>query len=1079
MKRHLRIIPSSLRRRTLIVTVIALLVVISLALTIVWNATGKRARRAAKVVRLSEASAGRQPISGVGCNLTGLPTTNLIGNGSFSPEFIHAHYFASGGSAGEFSIKVSETQDNVPQADGYYAGASFELFRESQNEMRKLQSGLIAEYEAGQVSGIKAIEPVNDIPDGVKWNAFAELNEIAVACGTEGAVLRMPRDGVPEYRHIGFQVDLVAISAGPGGFLAGDSTGHFYTSSDGIVWQRIPVQASEAIRTIEYIALPDYESGFFLASGAAGEVFFGHLTGLEPLQNITEDTITRFVMTDDGVVFALGLEGHVISSANGVNWELEEELSGNKGWRGGDAAGGIAFFVGDGGQMAIRRDKGSVIKIESKNLSSAFPEGSPEKGLFSRWPDLADAVVLATNRIVVRTQKGMLLYTEDQGQTWVRGGPFSGEETARIERMRSGDIFVVDGDGDVTRAELTVKFSFEPRLAGESVQSGDLIVLSLPLTHKLDTSKLAEPYRQDLLTYGEWAISGGASFKPAPDADTGEAGFDSGGSGALSYYPPYNADEGENRDKHLAAKDYLFSIARGTVEQTAVNNPHRPYLDARITQKIDLSRLVQSETNPFFQLEFDAYTLGNIEGQIEIWFSGPHTNTGESVSVAKDSWEHRRLNFVFPRGLKPDDELWINIGFSGSGTLFIDNLWFGRNGDAPQALSSLVTNEDQEPYLPVDVIRLDCVPIGRSKYGAETWALPEGRAAGKTSAAKAHNLGAALQYTEHLGAVPWLVIDLRVTSQELVNLIEYLAGSPLSAYGKLRSRDGAVGRWSDTFDVIYLEITDVDDVLKNDIARANYVHWIMDQIVSAPDYDDVQNKIFLIDGMAYDDGRSHTSADYHAGDLLLDGPLRNETDVEANITRWVNSIPRRRMIGDRFMPELLRSVDVSRLGDTVRLVDVALPLIADLGDNSTVALADINLADDRFLSGEHAAVRALRVCRGLTGKILLDEPEELLPERESDKPQPTGTGLADDEQLAIVYFYTYRSREGITAVAINIGAAPQIVAIQGFDEKEASFELYDHRGIVISEGVVQPDRENFTLLPGGILVLRQETNSTK
>ena len=56
----------------------------------------------------------------------------------------------------------------------------------------------------------------------------------------------------------------------------------------------------------------------------------------------------------------------------------------------------------------------------------------------------------------------------------------------------------------------------------------------------------------------------------------------------------------------------------------------------------------------------------------------------------------------------------------------------------------------------------------------------------------------------------------------------------------------------------------MDDVLPNDIARANYVHWIMDQVVSAPDYDDVQNKIFLIDGMVYDDGRSHTSADYHA-----------------------------------------------------------------------------------------------------------------------------------------------------------------------------------------------------------------------
>lgn len=1070
-------IPSSLRRRTLLVALIALFVVISIALTIVWDATGKSARRAAKIVRLSEASSGRQPISGVGCNLTGLPATNLIGNGSFSPEFLHAHYFASGGSYGDFSVKVSETLDNVPQADGYFNGASFVLFRESQNEMRKLQSGSITGYEAGQVSGMRVIEPVNPIPGGVTWTDFAELNEMAIACGTAGSVLRMPRDGVPEHRHIGFQVDLVSIAAGPSGFLAGDSTGHFYTSSDGIVWQRMTVRATAAIRTIEYIALPDFENGFFLASAAAGEVFFGHLTGLEPLRGITDNTIMRFVTTDDGVVFALGLEGHVMSSANGVSWELEEELSGGGGWLGGDATGGIAFFVGAKGQMAIRRDKGSVAIIDSKNLHSAFAGRLPGQGLYSPLPDLSDAVVLATNRIVVRTETGVLFYTEDQGQTWEQGGPFGGVETAIIERMHSGDIFVVNGDGEVTRAELTVKFSFDPKLAGESVQPGDLIVLSLPLTHKLDTNKLAEPYRQDPLACGEWAISGGASFTISPDADTGKTGLDSGGSGALSFHPTYDAEGHEKRDKQLAVKDYLFSVTRGTVEQTAVNNANRTYLDARITQRVDLSRLVQDESNPFFQLEFDAYALGDIEGQVEIWFSGPHTNTGESVSVPQESWEHRRLTFMFPSGLKSDDELWINIGFSGSGTLFIDNLWFGRNDDAPQAISSLVTKEDRAPFLPVDVVRLDCVPIGRSKYAAETWALPEGRAAGRMSAATTHNLGAALQYTERLNAVPWLVLDLRVTSQELGNLMEYLAGSPLSAYGKLRSRDGAIGRWSDAFDVIYLEITDVDHVLPNDISRANYVHWIMDQIVSAPDYDDVQNKIFFIDGMVYDDGRSHTSTDYHAGDLLLDGPLKESADVEANITRWVNSIPRRRMIGDRFMPELLRSVDVSHLGDAVRLVDVALPLVADLGDNSAVALVDIDLSEDKFLSGDHAAVRALRACRGLTGKVLLEEPEALLSESGSDMKEPPR--LSGEEKSQTIYFYTYRSREGIVAMAVNIGAAPQVVAIQGFNENEASFELYDHRGIVISEGVGHPDRDNFTLLPGGILVLRQEENPVK
>ena len=40
-------------------------------------------------------------------------------------------------------------------------------------------------------------------------------------------------------------------------------------------------------------------------------------------------------------------------------------------------------------------------------------------------------------------------------------------------------------------------------------------------------------------------------------------------------------------------------------------------------------------------------------------------------------------------------------------------------------------------------------------------------------------------------------------------------------------------------------------------------------------------------------------------------------------------------------------------------------------------------------------------------------------------------------------------------------------------KSEAQYELYDHRGTMISSGVWKRKRDDFTLLPGGVLVIRQ------
>ncbi|HZK29210.1 MAG TPA: hypothetical protein VFD19_03225, partial [Clostridia bacterium] len=1029
-----RSIPVSLRRRTLIVASVAILTILVVALSVVWQATDLRSGLNATVISLNERPAGQMNVAGTGGNLIGMPTTNLVTHGSFGPEVVHAHYFASSGKTDEFSFKVADTQLHVPLEENYYAGAFFTLFRESLSEMTLLGSGQITGYDAGHVSMKRAVDLPSMLPEGVRWNAFTEYSDATYVCGSSGSLLRLPKDGNVDLIAFSFPADLTAIASGPNGFIAGDTSGRLFTSPDGLSWSLTVSSSSGAsIRAIEYIALPDYENGFFLASGGPGELYFGHTSGVEPLQFPMEDTVTALVQTGDGMVFALGGSGNVAASSNGIQWQVDETLVRDRGWLAGDAAGGLTCFVGEGGQMAIRKDRGEVRHLDADSIFSKLGRWYQGTDTLKGWPALTDIMVMSSSKLVVVTSGGSLIYSNDRGEAWSRQTPFGENRVHRLKRMPSGDIFLSHRDGTLTRAELTARLLFGPALDGEQVIAGDLISINLPVKYSLDTSLLKSPHREEPLQEGEWAISDGASMTTAQDMWLGKAGYDSGGACAFSYDPKTakSLDQEEAEPTEPIRKDRLFSVRRGTAASMAVNNPNRPYLNARITQKLDLSRLIQKDNLPFYRLEFDARVEGAVEGPLEIWFAGSLPQVDESVNIQGDAWQHRRISLLFPRGLKQGDELWLNIGFAGSGTLYLDNIWFGRSDDALGALSSMLTKEKTTFY--PDVIRLDAVPIGRAGHTEEQWCLPEGIGYAGGQETGVHNLGATLQLTERMGAVPWLVIDLHTTPAELSHLVEYLAGSPLSTYGKLRSRDGAIGRWTDAFDLLYIEIADLGNVLPNDVSRANYVHWIMDHLQETPDFADIRHKVFFIDAMRYDDGRCHTSADYHAGDFLVHEPVTDTDMLETIVNEWINEIPRSRIGGSTFMPELIRSISFANFKSQVRMVDATAATLADLGNNSALALVDIDLSDKSYISQQHVATRSLYAVHGLSGKMLLEKPMIIRGVGKHEK--ETTSPLPVSENDKTVDFFAFSSRDGKVLFALNLGQSSQLVSVQGFDQK--------------------------------------------
>ncbi len=1089
MSRFFRHLSGSLRRRALFVTAVVLLVVIVATAAIVSRSTDRlTSRRNAMVLQLSNKSVGRNAVLGTGINLIGLPDNNLISNGSFSPNMFQAYYAVHSGSTDAFDIKVSETRTDISLTENHFVDASIAIYRETLSSMDEIHEAVITSYEAGRIMNKTPVSLPEELK-GLRLTGFAEWEGYTYACGPSSTLIKIPSGGDAKALSFDFLSDLTAIAAGPNGLMTGDATGRLFSSQDGVSWQLLPLEMSTAVRAISYVPIPDESNGFFLASGGPGELMFGHLQDMTPLvTSIKEDAVAAFIVTEDGIIYALGDKGHVYYSMNGIEWTEEKELTSEQAWLAGDVSGNLAFFTGASGQMAIRRANGIFVFLGFEG-SDSLPRTlrrmtpyDPDQNVPLRKRTLANltgVLAITSEKIVVLTDRGDALFSNDQGETWQPYTLFSDQPISRMTLMPSGDLYLVHPGGTLSRTELTSRFTFEPPLPSGEVQADDLIALSLATGYRMDVANQDLTAREGVLRVGEWCVSGGAEVSSSEDADIGRVGYDSNGSLKIMFAEhdaPGEEKDNESHDddgtlatgKHdtsptILRHERLFSISRQTVFQTPVNNPNRPYLSARLSQRIDLSRLVTSNILPLFRLEFDVARSDDADGNLEVWFSGPLVNEGEVFTVQSGDWRHQRATIAFSQKLRPEDELWINFGFSGSGSYMLDNVWFGRSEDARGALSSLVAENETLPS--ADVLRFDCVPIGRAGYLPESWCLPEGSTSGVREK-RFHNLGCAMQLTDLLSAQPWLVVDMHATEVELAHLMEYIAGSPLTPYGRLRSRDGAIGKWSDRFDAIYIEIVDRSNVLQNDVTRSNSVRRVIDQLSSSPEFHTIRNRVYFIDGMCYEDGRSHTSTDYHAGDFVIKKPFATIDEFNVILEEWVNAMPRWRTGDHHLYSELMRSFDVSAWEAPPRIADTVSVMLGDLGDHTVLSMMDVDFALPEALSGRAMNVRTLEVTRGLFGMERLASPTVI---RKS--------GSIDEEGMTVeetTLYKVFRSREEVALIAANLGKSTSIISVEGFDfESDVSYDLYDYRGYKISSGWRSSYREAFTLLPGGVIVIRQ------
>jgi hypothetical protein len=154
----------------------------------------------------------------------------------------------------------------------------------------------------------------------------------------------------------------------------------------------------------------------------------------------------------------------------------------------------------------------------------------------------------------------------------------------------------------------------------------------------------------------------------------------------------------------------------------------------------------------------------------------------------------------------------FDIGMKESGTLLIDNISIiEKNGPPPYGFYPSVVNTLKRFH--ASTLRLWVLQANNGFGKALDDALGnpdesnltfrETYGAGTTTPLGLHQM---LELCEQVGADPWIITSTMFSAQEQKNLIEYLAGSPDSPYGKKRAAWGHKKPWTEAFHQIKIEM---------------------------------------------------------------------------------------------------------------------------------------------------------------------------------------------------------------------------------------------------------------------------------
>ncbi len=261
------------------------------------------------------------------------------------------------------------------------------------------------------------------------------------------------------------------------------------------------------------------------------------------------------------------------------------------------------------------------------------------------------------------------------------------------------------------------------------------------------------------------------------------------------------------------------------------------------------------------------------------------------------------------------------------------------------------------------------------------------------------SLESTLQLVKKCSAKPWFVIDSAFSVEELNAFLGYIGGGITDEYGKIRVDNGTAVPWGKQFERVIFEFTDNNGLFETDMQRRAYVDYMIQLIQNSKYYSDLKDKVFFVDGMPYEGGTITSAADCHSSSITIsnsgsekmeipgradirdliesayrdygDAAPRNPSYTQENNGEWINDLSLevvRHRVSENEIVEDTQSLSAAEMIDFI---------LWDLGGQTCFVTVDIPVnrldgdADDEVFFSREDSVLANRKIRSKNNETLL------------------------------------------------------------------------------------------------------------
>ena len=781
--------------------------------------------------------------SGLGVNLSYVPSTNLVFDPSFESSYNEDVFSVA--EAGENVVYLHNRADEKDVPSGSYKGGKLRILSyDEDGQLKQVVDAGILDYSTEQL-GIW--RPVESSKQGDLFASLIRTNGSYVACLLEnGEMLADLTSSEPVNVQAPVADDpIVDISVLNGHYYAVTAKGSFLVSANGRSWEPVisPEGSDSEIKSLTILGK------LAVACGTEGTVRVCDTSSVvSPMTGTTNDLYTA--VSDGTRVILAGTNGYACTSVNASMFRKlsKEELPAeyNDTWVLSAYNGEEFVLIGDLGQVAVGRYDGLSEQFAFDRFDGKLPDGVVPKQV-SMFPG---------GDIWVLTDNGYIYSFSRSSGTWHQ--VFAGKENQITSICCASDeSILISRTGTISSASMYTKVTLDRDIGEVEVQNGDMCILFAPVPSVSSEGNDA------------WEVIGPDTFvQIASDAPkmAGEKSLH------LSSSNPNREDahfisQVISRDELNPMKEKVFYNVRLWLKQTNIENEEVLVWISGLSEPIGTTFTDVSgnwkEYSYTFVWPAEKLDPENTEIRLNVGFYGSGEMYADVIRLQRDTYSDPQI--------KP--QLVDLLSDSHPEFLRLENLGLGRNGRHIASNISVIGNE--YAYEDDDGNVVDSGVV---------------------------SLEATMRLVKNVEADPWLVIDSSFDAEESDILLGYLCGGITDTYGKLRVDNGTAVPWNKQFDRIVIEISDHEGLFETDLQRRAYVDYMIALIAGSKYYADLKDNVFFVDGMKYDSGTMASVADYHASSLDITNkgmeaaetlPDGSSTDlINSAYTDYIDAIPR-------------------------------------------------------------------------------------------------------------------------------------------------------------------------------------------